>query len=234
MVAEALCALGRSERAVAWVEGYRGPDLRLPAPGSRSSATTGGAPSASGRARRAGRSRSRGTATGGTSSRPSSRKRPGTRCSTPGRAPGSRSLRRRHPRGHPHRSRACAARAAGDEGEAGGAGARARLLGLGLPGDGAATAGPRKRRSSDGPRRLPLTRRRTAASRGEHRRRSARGRELPGFAAARAKARDRLRRLGGRRRGSGALRAHRHVRPGVPAAWDDGAARGHDRVRPRR
>jgi Questin oxidase-like len=32
MVAEALCALGHSEKAVGWVAGYRGPDLRLPVP----------------------------------------------------------------------------------------------------------------------------------------------------------------------------------------------------------
>jgi hypothetical protein len=32
MVAEALCALGHSEKAVSWVAGYRGPDLRLPPP----------------------------------------------------------------------------------------------------------------------------------------------------------------------------------------------------------
>jgi hypothetical protein len=32
MVAEALCALGHSEKAVSWVAGYRGPDLRLPTP----------------------------------------------------------------------------------------------------------------------------------------------------------------------------------------------------------
>jgi Questin oxidase-like len=32
MVVEALCALGHEERAVAWVQGYRGPSLRLPPP----------------------------------------------------------------------------------------------------------------------------------------------------------------------------------------------------------
>jgi len=32
MVVEALCALGHEGRAVAWVEGYRGPRLRLPTP----------------------------------------------------------------------------------------------------------------------------------------------------------------------------------------------------------
>ncbi len=32
MVAEALCALGHSEKAVAWVAAYRGPDVRLPPP----------------------------------------------------------------------------------------------------------------------------------------------------------------------------------------------------------
>jgi Questin oxidase-like len=32
MVAEALCALGHTEKAVAWVAGYKGPDVRLPPP----------------------------------------------------------------------------------------------------------------------------------------------------------------------------------------------------------
>lgn len=35
MVAEALCALGRADRAVAWVEGYRAPLIELPRPSAR-------------------------------------------------------------------------------------------------------------------------------------------------------------------------------------------------------